>query len=59
VQETGTEGAVGNASSGGEVGSVDAFLLDALNSPRDRLTILKLELELEKFLRDPKYVPYI
>jgi hypothetical protein len=34
---------------------VDAFLLSALANPRDRLAILKLDFDLEKFVRDVKY----
>lgn len=33
---------------------VDAFLREALQNPRDRLTILRMEQEVEKFLRNPE-----
>eukprot|EP01114_Cavostelium_apophysatum_P017608 TRINITY_DN5280_c0_g2_i1.p1 TRINITY_DN5280_c0_g2~~TRINITY_DN5280_c0_g2_i1.p1 ORF type:complete len:806 (+),score=200.72 TRINITY_DN5280_c0_g2_i1:286-2703(+) len=33
---------------------LDQFLLTALANPRDRLTILKLDHELEKFMKDPR-----
>ena len=33
---------------------VDSFLLTALSNPRDRLTLLKLDTDLEKFIKDPR-----
>ncbi len=34
--------------------SIDPFLLQALNQPKDRLTILKLDHELEKFINNAR-----
>lgn len=34
---------------------LDTFLLQALNHPRDRLTLLKLDYELERFINSPRY----
>ncbi|KAL3701840.1 hypothetical protein R1sor_019862 [Riccia sorocarpa] len=36
------------------VDQVDGFLREALQNPRDRLTILRLEQEVERFMRNPK-----
>ncbi|CAM6082238.1 unnamed protein product [Calypogeia fissa] len=36
------------------VDEVDGFLREALQNPRDRLTILRLEQEVERFMRSPK-----
>jgi hypothetical protein len=33
---------------------VDAFLLTALKNPKDRLTILKLEDEFQRFIKDKR-----
>ncbi|CAA6671206.1 unnamed protein product [Spirodela intermedia] len=35
------------------VGQVDQFLREALEKPRERLAILRMEQEIEKFIRDP------
>lgn len=35
---------------------IDPFLLSALNNPRDRLLLLKLDHELERFVSDTTYV---
>lgn len=35
------------------VNSVDQFLRDALQNPRERLSVLRMEQEVEKFIRDP------
>ncbi|KAL2650093.1 hypothetical protein R1flu_018221 [Riccia fluitans] len=37
------------------VDQVDGFLREALQNPRDRLTILRLEQEVERFMRNPKH----
>jgi hypothetical protein len=38
---------------------IDNFLLTALENPRDRLTILKLDQELEAFVKDEGFVTKI
>ncbi|KAG7032009.1 R3H domain-containing protein 2 [Cucurbita argyrosperma subsp. argyrosperma] len=35
------------------VNQVDQFLLEALHNPRERLSILRMEQDVEKFIRDP------
>lgn len=35
------------------INSVDQFLLEALQNPRERLSVLRMELEIEKFINDP------
>ncbi len=35
--------------------TMDSFLITALSNPRDRMTILKLDYELERFIRDQRY----
>ncbi|EEF37398.1 uncharacterized protein LOC8285657 [Ricinus communis] len=45
---------VHNSGSGdGLINQVDQFLRDALNNPRERLSILRMEQDVEKFIRDP------
>eukprot|EP01117_Protostelium_nocturnum_P013551 TRINITY_DN5063_c0_g2_i2.p1 TRINITY_DN5063_c0_g2~~TRINITY_DN5063_c0_g2_i2.p1 ORF type:complete len:867 (-),score=327.89 TRINITY_DN5063_c0_g2_i2:39-2639(-) len=39
---------------GGGSFQIDQFLMNALANPRDRLTILKLDSDLEKFIQNPK-----
>jgi len=34
---------------------LDTFLLQALNHPRDRVTLLKLDYELERFINSNRY----
>lgn len=34
---------------------LDGLLLNALANPRDRLTILKLDYELERFIKESRY----
>lgn len=47
-----------NPSADAEGGAqLDGLLLSALANPRDRLTILKLDMELERFLRESRCAP--
>ncbi|CAH1446416.1 unnamed protein product [Lactuca virosa] len=54
---TSASSAPARSSSGGvledTVNSVDQFLREAVQNPRERLSVLRLEQEVEKFIRDP------
>ncbi|KAM3360166.1 R3H domain-containing protein 2 isoform X1 [Capsicum galapagoense] len=46
-------GGSGSVSSEDVVNTVDQFLREALQNPRERLSVLRMEQDVEKFIRDP------
>ncbi|XP_071721722.1 uncharacterized protein [Rutidosis leptorrhynchoides] len=59
--DSGSGFGIGSGSAGGakasvledDINQVDQFLRDALQNPRERLSVLRLEQDVQKFIRDP------
>lgn len=54
-----TNGLLVSASGAGDTFQPDEKLLEALNSPRDRLWVLKLEQDVTDFVKDSTYVKFV
>ncbi|GMH07877.1 hypothetical protein Nepgr_009717 [Nepenthes gracilis] len=52
-RSAGTEKVAGGGLSEEAINQVDQFLREALQNPRERLSILRMEQDVEKFIRDP------
>ncbi|CAI0442392.1 unnamed protein product [Linum tenue] len=50
---SGSDESGGSKVSDDAIGQVDQFLRDALQNPRERLSVLRMEQDIEKFIRDP------
>ncbi|KAL3520877.1 hypothetical protein ACH5RR_019026 [Cinchona calisaya] len=48
-----SSGNLGGGVSGDLINSVDQFLREALQNPRERLSVLRMEQDVERFIRDP------